>query len=258
MPSQAVRSHHPTPAPAPTVSRVDIGDPLDWLAAGVRGFAEAPAASLLYGTLFVLACWGALALTWTLPWFTIAFLTGLLLLGPFLAAGLYVAARQREAGEPVAIRASLTLIWERRTNLGLFVLFLGLIAAAWVRFSALLFAIKFNTLSPSTERITGLLAGHFDPVVTLFFLGIGLLLAIAVFVTSAVSIPMILDRDVGPLTAIHTSLRACAHNAPAMTLWAALIVALTGFGILTLFIGLVVIFPVLGYATWESYRRMIA
>ncbi|CRI65728.1 Integral membrane [Thiocapsa sp. KS1] len=243
---------------APSIHRVDIAEPLDWLAAGLRTLAAAPAPSLLYGTLFTIACWVTLALTRALPWFTIAFFTGLLLLGPFLAAGLYVAARQQEAGEPVSVRAGFELVRERRTNLSLFALLLGLIAAAWVRLSALLFAVKFNTLSPSIEGYVGILSGNFDPVVMAFFFGIGFLLAAVVFTISAVAVPMILDRDVGPITAMQTSYRVVRSNLSAMTLWAALIVAVSGIGILTLFVGMIVLFPVLGYATWHSYRRLVA
>jgi uncharacterized membrane protein len=91
-----------------------------------------------------------------------------------------------------------------------------------------------------------------------FFFGIGFLLAAVVFTISAVSVPMILDRDVGPITAVQTSYRAVRSNLAAMTLWAALIVAVSGIGILTLFVGMILLFPVLGYATWHSYRRLVA
>ncbi len=252
---------HPSPSSVetvPSIHQVDVAEPLDWLAAGVRTFAAAPASSLLYGTFFTLACWFTVTLTWALPWFTIAFFTGLLLLGPFLAAGLYVAARQQEAGESISIRAGFELVWERRTNLSLFALLLGVIAAAWVRLSALLFAFQFNMFSPSIEGYVGILSGHFDPVVMTFFFGIGFLLAAAVFTISAVAVPMILDRDAGPITAMQTSYHAVRSNLWAMTLWAALIVAASGIGILTLFVGMVVLFPILGYATWESYRRLVA
>ncbi|MFD2110882.1 DUF2189 domain-containing protein [Thiorhodococcus fuscus] len=258
MRSQTIRSSRPLFDGAPSVHHIEIDEPLDWLKQGVATFARAPGHSMLYGALFALACWGSIGLTRSMPWFALAFLTGLMLLGPFLAAGLYVAARQQESGQSVSIRDSLSLLWIRRTNLSLFVLFLGLIAAAWVRLSALLFAIQFDALSPSVDSYLGMFSGHFDPLIAAFFLGIGLLLAITVFATSALAIPMILDRDVGPVTAINTSLRAFAINWPGMLVWAASIVTLSGIGILTGFIGMIALFPLLGYATWHSYRRMVA
>jgi uncharacterized membrane protein len=87
--------------------------------------------------------------------------------------------------------------------------------------------------------------------------GIGFILAATVFITSAVAVPMIVDRDAGPFAAIATSARAVAENWPAMLVWAGLIVILSAVGIATFFAGFVVLFPVLGYATWHSYRAMV-
>ncbi|NEX22868.1 DUF2189 domain-containing protein [Thiorhodococcus mannitoliphagus] len=259
MGTHVIHDHQSHGSDVPSIRKVDITEPLDWIRGGARTLARHPAHSLLYGSIFALACWLTALLTWSLPWFTVAFLTGLMLMGPFLAAGLYVAARQSEVEASVSIGQSVALIWERRTNLSLFVLFLGLIAAAWVRLSALLFAIKFSAFTPSIQSYQSVLGGTgFDPVVSGFFVGIGFILAATVFVTSAVAIPLILDRDAGPITAIQASVRTFNQNWPAMLLWAAIIVALSGIGILTFFLGMVVIFPLLGYATWESYKRMLA
>ena len=237
--------------------KVGVAAPFRWIAAGVRDFRRAPGRSLLYGTLFAAVCWATYALSLSLPWFTLAFLTGLLLIGPYLATGLYIAARQMEADEPASIQDAWHTLLARKTNLALFAVFLALIMAAWVRLSALLFAIQFDLFSPSIEGYLGILSGQGDPAVIAFFLGIGFLLAATVFVTSAVSIPMIVDRDTGPFTAISASARAVKHNWLAMLVWAALIVILSAVGIATFFVAFVVLFPVLGYATWHSYRAMV-
>jgi len=240
-----------------TIRRIDAPTVGTWLAQGWQTFAAAPFASFVYGILFALACIGTLALIRAMPGFTAAFLTGLLLIGPFLAAGLYVAARQHAAGETVSIGSGLALLWERRTNLSLFGVFLGLIMAAWVRLSALLFAVKVTTLSPTSTSYLGALSGSFEPVVTGYFVLVGVILAFAVFVTSAVTVPLIIDRDAGPIVGIQTSWKAVARNPKAMALWAGLIVALTAVGILTAFVAMVVLFPLLGYATWYSYRSLV-
>ena len=240
----------------PLVVRVGSDAAGQWLRTGLAVVRAAPALSLLYGALFALACAAMLALTQTFPWFTLAFLTGLLLIGPFLAAGLYGAARDHEAGRTVSIRATLGLLWERRTNLSLFAVFLALVMAAWVRFSALLFAVMDSSLSPTANSYQALLTGSIDPVLGGFFVLIGGLLALVVFVSSAIAMPMIVDRDAGPITAISTSVRAVTANWRAMAVWAAAIVGLTLIGILTAFVAMVVIFPVLGYATWASYRGL--
>lgn len=89
-----------------------------------------------------------------------------------------------------------------------------------------------------------------------FFAGIGFLLAAAVFVISAVAIPLILDKDADFVTAMQTSYRVVTSNPRAMAVWAMSIVALTAVTIVTAFVGFAVIFPVLGYATWHSYRAL--
>jgi len=198
-----------------------------------------------------------LALASGLPWFTLAFLTGLLLITPYLATGAYVAARQLEAGHPVSIRVALRILAERKTNMALYGLFLALVMVAWVRFSALLFAIQFQLFAPTIESYVGLVSGRFDPVVLTFFVGIGLALALVVYVSSAVAVPMIIDRNQDPFTAIRISATAVTHNWPAMLLWALLLVILMVLGIASLGLGLVILFPVLGYATWHSYRDLV-
>lgn len=85
-----------SPAPTLEVRSIGIAEPFDWLASGLRSFAAAPAASLFYGVLFALAAATTLYWTWEMPGFTVALLTGLLLVGPALAAGIYAAARQQE------------------------------------------------------------------------------------------------------------------------------------------------------------------
>ncbi|TVQ87137.1 MAG: DUF2189 domain-containing protein [Chromatiaceae bacterium] len=257
MATETIRNDSTTAVP-PTILRVTRTAPLDWLRAGWHTLRAHPVASLLYGTLFAAACQGVLALTNRVPWFTAAYLTGLLLIGPFLAAGLYVAARQHAAGERVSIRAALALLWQRRTNLSLFAVYLALVMAAWVRLSALLLALQVDAFGPTAHHFLGVLQGHWNPVVLIYFLSIGGLLALTVFVSSAVAIPLIVDRDSSPITAIQISYRAVTTNWQPMLLWAMLILALTLVGILTWFVGMILCFPLLGYATWHSYRALLA
>ena len=239
------------------IAKIDISAPAHWLRKGVEEFLRIPALSLLYGFLFAGLCGGVFLLSQSIPWYTIGYLTGLVVLGPFLAAGLYVASRDLERGTAPSIDGSLRLLGQRKTYLALFSLMLALVMAAWVRFSALLFAIKFNTLTPSVEAYLSLL-GSSDGWITLsFFVGIGLLLAVVVFTVSAVAIPLILDKDVDFITAIQTSYRAVVANVGPMALWALSIVVLTFIGVVTAFIGFAVLFPILGYATWHSYRALV-
>ncbi len=243
--------------PSHTVRKVLITSPFRWIKLGFDDFRRIPGLSLLYGFLFAGLCAGVYLLISNVPWFTIAYLTGLVVVGPFLASGLYVASRDLESGVKPSIEGGLRLIGKRRTYLALFALVLAIVMAAWVRFSALLFAVTFSTLSPSIEAYTHLFNSTDGWITLTYFIGIGFLLALVVFVLSAVAIPLILDKDVGFITAMKTSYRAVTGNPLAMIVWAAMIVALTAVGILTVFVGFAFLFPVLGYATWHSYRALV-
>jgi uncharacterized membrane protein len=145
----------------------------------------------------------------------------------------------------------------RASYLALFSLMLSLVMAAWVRISALIFAVKFNTLNPSIEAYTSLLNSSDGWITLSFFVGMGFLLVSVVFIVSAVAVPMILDRDADFISSMQSSYRAVMANPSAMIVWALTIVALTTIGIATAFIGLAIIFPILGYATWHSYRSLV-
>jgi uncharacterized membrane protein len=246
-----------SPGP-PEIRQIDLAAPFAWLAAGLRTFVAAPLYSLLYGALFALACLGTIALTRQLPWLTVTFVTGLLLIGHYLAAGLYPAAEQHRQGQPIRIGAALAQLRSRATNLAFFAVFLVLVMTAWVRLSSLLFAFMFTTLSPPIDGLLGIFSGRADPIVLGFFILIGFALALTVFVCSAIAVPLIVDRDQSPVTAIVISARAVMRNWRAMLLWAALITAATLIGISSAFAAMLVIFPILGYATWHSYRALIA
>ncbi len=89
-------------------------------------------------------------------------------------------------------------------------------------------------------------------------IGVGFLFAALVLAISVVSVPLLLDRDVALGTAIATSLRAVAANPGPMALWGLIIAAGLALGSIPLFLGLIVVMPVLGHATWHLYRRVVA
>jgi uncharacterized membrane protein len=241
----------------PIINAVGITAPFRWLRLGISDFRQAPGLSLLYGLLFAGLSGGVFLLISNAPWYTVAYLTGLVVVGPFLASGLYVASRDIERGERPSIDNSLRLLIQRKTYLALFSVLLALVMAAWVRFSALLFAVQFSSYRPTIEAYTQILTSN-DGWMTLgLFIGVGFILATTVFVISAVAIPMILDKDSDFITAMRTSYHAVTQNIAGMAVWAALIVVITAVGIATAFIGLAVLFPILGYATWHSYRALV-
>jgi len=129
---------------------------------------------------------------------------------------------------------------------------------AWVRIATLLFALFFSDVNPGLERLIQWTL--FSPSSLPFLVvggAVGAALAVVVFAISAVSLPLLLDRDENVFTAIATSVTAVRLNWQAMALWAALIVVFTGLGIVTLFIGLAVTLPLIGHATWHAYKDLV-
>jgi uncharacterized membrane protein len=241
----------------PVIRRVPPGRPFVWLAQGFRDMRGNLVESLVYGV--ALAAIGWLIWTYTAgrPQQFTASITGFFLLAPLLAAGLYEISRRHELGMDTGFGESLQG-WRRSAGgLAQFGLELVLVAILWERLSAILFALFYNGAVPNFDAFFRdvFLSGDYWRL-TVVYVVVGGVLATAVFVMCAISIPMLLDRDVDIYTAMATSLIAVGRNIPAMVIWAALIVALTAIGFATLLIGMIVIFPVLGHATWHAYRDL--
>jgi uncharacterized membrane protein len=260
MPSESPQQQAPPPAesPFPQPLRVGLDAPLRWVRAGLRDVLRAPGPSLFYGFAFALAGWliylvfrFAYAFAYGLTW-------GFLLVGPYLAAGLYDISRRLERGEPVRLGPTL-VAW--RANVGGFSVFwivLTVLMLLWSRASLIVFALYFNSGLPSVDDLLSrvLSLEHWDFVLTYF--SIGAVFALVVFSVSAVSIPLMLDRGTDAIVAGITSVRTLTQNPAALFLWGLLIVALIGFGFATAFVGLVVTAPIVGHATWHAYRDLIA
>jgi uncharacterized membrane protein len=241
----------------PPIRRVPADRPFAWLAQGFRDMRGNLVESLTYGV--VLAAIGRAILTYTAgrPQQFTASVTGFFLLAPLLAAGLYEISRRHELGLDTGFGESLQG-WRRSGGaLAQFGLELVLVAILWERLSAILFALFYNGTVPNLDSFYRdvFLSGDYWRLAVVY-VTVGGVLATVVFVMSAISIPMLLDRDVDIYTAMATSLIAVGRNIPAMAVWAILIVALTAIGFATLFLGLVVIFPLLGHATWHAYRDL--
>ncbi len=247
-----------SPTPFPKIRRISIGAPLRWIAAGWRDFVRAPAASAFYGAAFALMGWLVYLVFSHAYEYTSALTAGFLLVGPFVATGLYDISRRLARGEKVALRTTLAAWKTNVAAFSLFALVLTVILLVWARASLVTFALFFSTGIPT---LTGLLQrvvslDHLDFVLT--YLAVGLVFAAIVFAVSVVSVPMMLDRGTDTIVAALTSVRAFADNPLPLLLWAASIVALIGLGFATLFVGLVVTAPVVGHATWHAYRDIVA
>ncbi|WP_170937212.1 MULTISPECIES: DUF2189 domain-containing protein [Rhodomicrobium] len=243
------------------IRRVDLEAPWRWLSAGWRDLLRMPRISLGYGAVFSGVSLGLWVALWGLGWqaLMLPLAGGFMLIGPVLAAGLYEGSRRLEAGQTVEPGDVNFAGFAAQGQLWLLGLTLMLIYMFWLQIALLLFMLAFGErpFPPLAEFVPFLLFSL--PGVTLLVAGtaIGAALAALVFAICVVSAPMLMARPVGISTAIRASVRAALANPEAMALWAALIAGFTAFGLATLGVGLVVIFPLIGHATWHAYRDVV-
>lgn len=235
---------------------LNAGDPVRWLRQGWTDFAQCPRIGVFYGLCFFLMGHALLAVFRAAPAYVLALSAGFLLMGPFLCLGLYHASRTLQQGGRPSLRDSL-MAW--RPTLGTMAIFAGvllILEMLWGRASLVVFAVTFNTM-PSTENLLAQLVNPENIEFLITYTVVGAFFAGFIFVTSAISIPMILDRRVDAISAALTSIRACLQNPGVMLWWGALITALTVLAMLPLFMGLFVVGPVVGHATWHAYRQIV-
>jgi uncharacterized membrane protein len=243
----------------PAIKRVEVLRPLLWLRLGWGDFRRAWPASLTYGLLFAALGWLLMAWARDSTHLTLALLSGFALVAPFLAIGFYASSSRIEHGlDPRGPFQFITPLRRNPGSIGLFALMLAFVLSVWERLSALLVGLLLkNDLVANGYFSLALLidADHLGFVIA--YLVLGAILAGLVFCLAAVSLPMMMDRPVDMVTAVITSLLAVLHNPLPMLVWAGLIVALTLIGMLTAFVGLVLLFPLLGHATWHAYRDLV-
>ncbi len=247
----------PAVAIVPPVRNVGLDAPWRWLKLGIEDFRAAGVASAFYGIVF--ACMGRV-LSWVFSHayeYVWALTSGFMLVGPFLALGLYDLSRRRARGEALRLMPTLFAWRENLASLGLFGLVLGVLLLLWSRASLVVIAVSFPDQMPSFENFMRNLLAPENLQFLLAYCTVGAVFASLVFATTVVSVPMMLDRDTDGIVAALTSLRNCAENTATMLLWAGLITVLTAIGFATWHLGLVVIVPVIGHATWHAYKDLV-
>lgn len=242
----------------PHVRRVDASRPLHWLKLGLSDMRDNLAASLTYGLFFAVAGYLILAYAASMPYLFTGAVCGFFLIGPIAAAGLYEISRQHEKGRSLSFAESLRSLWTHRDSMLFFGAFLAITLIGWERISAILFALFYHGGSPDLSNFYRevFLSGDYTHFVVAYLV-IGGALAALVFSLSVVSIPMTMDREADGISAAMTSMRTVGINLGAMAVWAALIVVLIGIGFATMMIGMVVLLPLLGHASWHAYRDLI-
>ena len=248
----------PSDAPLKDIVRLRPVHLLQWLAAGWRDMRAHPGISAFYGFSFWFMALVLGAVFRSRPEYTMSIASGCLLIGPFLAMGLYEVSRRRELGIKPELGASLTCWESHLRSMGMLVLVLIVLELLWGRASLIVFAVFFNTGMPSTSSV---MQAVFNPenwefVAAYAIVGGGF--AALVFSISVVSIPMILDRDTDAISAAITSIEVVFHNTFVMLLWGALIAALVVVALLLPWgAGLLLVGPLLGHASWHAYRGTV-
>ncbi len=244
-----------------TVLAADGSDVLAALQLGWRDFRRAPLYGMAFALVYVVGGWLIVA-AFTLKgqlWWTIPVSAGFPILGPFLACGFYEISRRIEAGEALSPAAVFGVIARQRDRqipsmaavIVLFFLF-------WNFLSHMIFALFLGT-STLTNVTSSLVVFTTPQGMAMLVMGtlVGAGFATVLFCLTVVSLPLLLDREVDFVTAMITSMRAVTAAPMVMLGWGALIAALLFLAMLPGFLGLFVVLPLFGHATWHLYRRLI-
>ena len=233
---------------------------LRWLSAGWRDLWTRPASSFAYGLGVLLL---SAAFIWTLTAFGrdyILFpaLAGFMIVAPFLAVGLYEKSRAIEEGREFGLGSMLLVRPSADAQVFFTGLLLCLLLLLWMRAAVLLWALFFGvTPFPGLHRIIGVLLGTpYGWTMLVVGSAIGGLFAAFAFAISVFAVPMLLDRNVDALTAMGTSMKLVWNNLPPMVAWGGMVLLLFAACIATGLVGMIVIFPLLGHATWHAYKAV--
>ena len=246
----------------PEIRRISLGDLRAALAEGLNDFAAIPTQlvflCILYPIIGLVAARSASDET-LLP-LLFPLVAGLSLMGPLLAVGIYELSRRREAGLPLSWLDAFRVL--RSPSMPSIAALGAVLLAVFVVWLLAAKAIYVMTVGNAPLGSLGDLARHVQESpaawqLVVFGNLVGLLFAAFVLALSVTSFPMLLDRDVGPVAAVRTSFRAVAANPVVMAAWGLIVVVALVVGSLPVFLGLAVVMPVLGHATWRLYRKVI-
>lgn len=245
----------------PEINEVDLSDLRHSLAMGWRDLRRAPVFGLAFALVYVLGGWMILwaATTEGQLWWTLPAGAGFPILGPFIACGFYEISRRLEAGEALTLGGVFGVIWRQKDRqIPAMAAVIVVYFLFWNFLAHMIFAL-FLGHAPMTN-VSSSLAVFATPE-GLMMLGFGTLVggafAALLFSLTVVSLPMLLDREVDFVTAMLTSFALVQANPRVMLGWGALIGLCLFLGMLPGFLGLLLVLPLFGHATWHLYRRAI-
>jgi uncharacterized membrane protein len=229
---------------------------LDWLARGWRDLWHAPALALAHGLVMALVGAALFALAADRFWVLAGAFSGFLLVAPVLATGLYEVSRTLERGGQANFATVRSAWTSGNLRLVLFGFLLALAGTGWVMTSAAMITLwapqPVNTPADFLRHVVVGDTWLFEAWVVM-----GALLAAPVFGSSVIAMPLLLERPTSVLNAVLTSWRVVLANPIPMAVWAAVIMLLTMVGMFTVMIGLIVLLPLLGHASWHAYRDLV-
>ncbi len=257
----ALEEDVPPRAPRIEIRRIGVVDLQQSVALGWRDFRRAPWVSLAFGGVYTLGGWLVIAILFGLGLPYLGYPTAMAfdLVAPFVAAGTYEVARRLESGRAITWGAAIQGVWRHTgRELGWLALVGVFTAILWVDFAWFLFLLFFDLHIPSVSELLVLVVttGR-GALFALVGNGVGAAIAMFVFSISVVSAPLLVDREIDFVTALLTSVRAVLANPLTMTLWAAAIALTLAVSVAAAFLGLAVTLPMLGYASWHLYRRVV-
>lgn len=250
----------PLPLAAQRRRNLPAGAALAWLGAGWRDLCHSPVPSLLYGAAVFLVSLGIVwgLFRYELDYILLPALAGFMVVGPILAIGLYQKSRDIEAGRAVSLArmifvkpASGGQVWYTGAILCLLML-------VWMRAAVIIYALFFGLRPfPGLKDVLAMLVSTPEGWAMLLVGTVaGGLFAAFSFAISTFAIPMLLDERVDAFTAMGTSISLVWNNLPVMLAWGAIVLALFLLSVATGLLGLIIVFPLLGHATWHSYRAI--
>jgi len=248
------------PEQAVHVNSITLDHPWRWIAQGWHDFTQAPGLSIAYGSVVTLISYAIILSAYYsgMLFFVFPLITGFFLVAPIMAIGLYEISRSLNMGQQPALQSVKQVLQQNAFELVVLGLIMMMAFVAWILIANLILALFMSGITPKLDNLfVDLFLSGQHPLLFLVGIGVGGLLALAVYSISAISAPAVLDRDIDILTALKISFLAVRENPQPMLLWAGLIVMFIGIGMMTFLLGLIVFMPLIGYATWHAYKDLV-
>ena len=247
---------------SPVIRHVAPSDLLNALARGVDDFVSMPSHAVFLCVIYPLIGILLIGLTLGYSMLPIAFpiAAGYALVGPFAAIGLYELSRRREAGLDSSSLHAFDVLHSPSLGAILALGFLLMVVfLLWLVVAQAIYITEFGYVLPPSigQFLHDVFNTRAGWKLIIVGMGVGFLFAALVLTIGVVSFPLLLDRDVGAAVALLTSIRVVANNPVTMALWGFIVAALLVIGSIPLLLGLTVVMPVLGHATWHLYRKAV-